>query len=110
MTKRWPIIITGVIDVVHRSCHEISLQINEIDGPGQLEESNMNQIKEKELQERITEGTNLIGKVSKLKYDMARDRAMECVRIECFVFTYDVFDADQYRRMANLVSKRTTTS
>jgi hypothetical protein len=69
--KRWPVIITSVIDIVHQKCHELSLQINEIDQhPG-------NQIEE--LQERITEGTDVIEKVSKLKYNMARDRTMEYV-------------------------------
>ena len=106
--KRWPLIITGVIDVVHQTCHELSLKINALDRPSRLEQPNL--IKKEELQERIAEGTNLIGKVSKLKYDMARDRTMECVRLERFVFICDLFDADQYQRMVDLESMRTTTS
>lgn len=78
--KRWPVIITGVIDIVNQTCHELSLQINDFNQhPGDFEKSVPGQMTKEEIQEKIIEGTKVIEKVSKLKYDMARDRTIEYV-------------------------------
>ena len=75
VVKRWPIIITGVVNYLHNRCHTLSLDITSLDG------------KEKAaLQKKLTEGTAIIEKVSKLKYEMARDRALECVLIFSAIF------------------------
>lgn len=65
MVKRWPVIITGVIDQLHNTCHELSLQAQK---PGATKD---------ELQSKIEEGQAVIGRISKLKYDMGRDHALE---------------------------------
>ncbi|KAF8961610.1 hypothetical protein BDZ97DRAFT_1664024 [Flammula alnicola] len=71
VVKRWPIIITGVVDYLHNACHTLSIQLNGIaDGDGE---------KRAALQKKVTEGTGIIEKVSKLKYEMARDRPLECI-------------------------------
>lgn len=72
--KRWPIIITSVIDVLHRKCHEISLEIKLLE-----KSDNEDGSKIEDLRSKVTRGTQVIEKVSKLKYEMARDRALGCV-------------------------------
>lgn len=54
---RWPIILTKLIDHIHNVNHELT-----INGTGS---------------ERIEEGKEIIGKASKLKYEMSRDRALQ---------------------------------
>lgn len=66
VVKRWPIIITGVVNHLHNKCHTLSLNLTDLDG----EEKAV-------LQKKLTEGTGIIEKVSKLKYEMARDRVLE---------------------------------
>ena len=73
--RRWPVIITSVIDVLHRTCHDLSLEIKmleETKGP-----SESNKSKREALREKVAQGTKIIEKVGKLKYEMARDRALE---------------------------------
>ena len=71
---RWPIIITGVIDVLHRTCHDISLEIKTLEETKDPNESNE---KREALREKVAQGTKIIEKVGKLKYEMARDRVLE---------------------------------
>ncbi|KAG5645650.1 hypothetical protein DXG03_005641 [Asterophora parasitica] len=65
VVKRWPIIITGVIDQLHRDCHTLSLQAQE---PG---------ADAGPLEAKIGEGKAIIEKISKLKYQMGRDHPLE---------------------------------
>ena len=59
MVHRWPIILTKLIDHIHNVNHKLTI-------------SNADA-------QRIEEGLVIIGKISKLKYEMARDRTLECV-------------------------------
>lgn len=72
VVRRWPIIITGVIDRIHRLNHDATMALKDVDPTSQAPN-------ELVVNEKIEEGKGIIGKASKLKYDMARDRAMECV-------------------------------
>ncbi|KAF9480662.1 DUF89 domain-containing protein [Pholiota conissans] len=69
VVKRWPIIITGVVDHLHKLCHTLSMEANEI--------AHKDQEREIFLRKKVQEGTGIIEKVSKLKYEMARDRPLE---------------------------------
>lgn len=68
VVKRWPIILTGIIDTIYRIDHDISLSLSTAAGPGGGTV---------ESEERLSEGKGIIEKISRLKYDMARDRALE---------------------------------
>ncbi len=68
--KRWPIILTGIIDTIYRADHDISVTLPSL-AAGSTEEV--------EAQAKISEGKGIIEKISKLKYDMARDRPLEYV-------------------------------
>ncbi|EMD35051.1 hypothetical protein CERSUDRAFT_116552 [Gelatoporia subvermispora B] len=66
--KRWPIILTSVIDNIYRFNHDLDASIPSL-------ESGSEDLKL--IEERISEGKAIIEKISKLKYEMARDRALE---------------------------------
>ena len=57
-----------MIDYLHRHCHSLSLEAREIDASNEAKEL---------LDRKIKEGAAIIGKISKLKYEMARDHALE---------------------------------
>ena len=59
MVHRWPIILTKLIDHIHNVNHELTITHAD--------------------EQRIEESKAIIGKISKLKYEIARDRALECV-------------------------------
>ena len=59
MVKRWPVILTTVIDSVYSENHELTGVPDKVD--------------------KLEEGKALIATISRLKYDMARDRAVEYV-------------------------------
>ena len=59
MVKRWPVILTTVIDSVYSENHELTGVPDEAD--------------------KLEEGKAVIATISRLKYDMARDRALEYV-------------------------------
>lgn len=61
---RWPIIITKLIDHIHRVNHEIIMRANN------------SETKDVAWEERVEEGKDIIGKVSKLKYEMSRDKVL----------------------------------
>ncbi|KIK56194.1 hypothetical protein GYMLUDRAFT_47408 [Collybiopsis luxurians FD-317 M1] len=65
VVKRWPIILAGIVDQLSRENHQLHLRSQ--DDPSQKQT----------LDAKITEGKAIIEKVSKLKYDMARDHVME---------------------------------
>ncbi|KZT38776.1 DUF89 domain-containing protein [Sistotremastrum suecicum HHB10207 ss-3] len=85
VVRRWPIIITGVIDRIHRLNHEATMA-SRSDQSG----SATNDV---EVNERIEEGKGIIGKASKLKYDMARDRPMEKIENDGGL-NVDIFNAE----------------
>ncbi|KAG6837775.1 hypothetical protein H0H93_001702 [Arthromyces matolae] len=70
VVKRWPIIITGVIDQLYKECHILSLESQTDDG----HESTL------DLEVKLSEGKNIIEKLSKLKYQMGRDHPLDPVR------------------------------
>ena len=59
MVRRWPVILTTVIDSVYSENHELT---------GFPEKA-----------DKLEEGKTIIATVSRLKYAMARDRALEYV-------------------------------
>ena len=68
VVKRWPIILTSVIDDIHCACHSLSLETKKIDITDE----------EKQLLDRkIKEGATIIEMISKLKYEIARDHVLE---------------------------------
>ena len=68
MVKRWPIILTGIIDTIYRIDHDISVSLPSL-AAGSNEEST--------ALAKVAEGKAIIEKISQLKYDMARDRPLE---------------------------------
>lgn len=68
--KRWPIILTGIIDHLHKANHNLSIKAQSESKEGSSRSS---------LEEKTAEGTAIIHQISKLKYEMARDRPLECV-------------------------------
>ncbi|KAG5725111.1 UPF0364 protein [Termitomyces sp. T112] len=65
VAKRWPIIITGVIDQLYRDCHTFSL------------ESQKDRADQITFDGKIEEGKVIIEKLGKLKYQMGRDHPLE---------------------------------
>jgi hypothetical protein len=59
VVKRWPVILTTVIDSVYSENHELTGVADKAD--------------------KLEEGKAVIATISRLKYDMARDRALEYV-------------------------------
>ena len=59
MVKRWPVILTTVIDSVYSENHDLTGVPDKVD--------------------KLEEGKAMIAKISHLKYGMARDRALEYV-------------------------------
>ncbi|EKM52419.1 uncharacterized protein PHACADRAFT_260786 [Phanerochaete carnosa HHB-10118-sp] len=83
VVKRWPIILTGIIDMIYQLDHEIGVSLHTL--PASNEET-IN------VEEKIKEGKSIIEKVGKLKYDMARDRALELIPHdgEAYIEEYNV--------------------
>lgn len=80
VVKRWPVILTGVIDTIYRTNHDLSLSSD----PDMSKLGDVSAV-DQETRERIEEGKRLIEKLSKLKYEMGRDRPLEYV-----ISTYDI--------------------
>ena len=72
VVKRWPVILTNVIDHLHQKCHDFAMEV-------QREPSADKQ----ELDARMQAGKDIIGSISKLKYQMARDHKLEYVALDC---------------------------
>ena len=71
MVRRWPIIITSIVDNVHNACNDLTLNPGDVDVEA--------------IQAKLQEGKEIISKVSELKYHMGRDHALEYV-LEYFFF------------------------
>ena len=67
--KRWPIILTKIIDQIHRENHELTMR--GMKAPEGAESS---------WEAQVDEGKSIIEKVSRLKYEMARDRELQYVK------------------------------
>ncbi|KAI3612739.1 duf89 domain-containing protein [Moniliophthora roreri] len=64
VVKRWPIILTSIVDQLHRENHTFHLTLaGEASNPI--------------IEKKVAEGKDTIERISKLKYDMARDHALE---------------------------------
>ena len=63
---RWPIILTGVIDTIYRLDHELGLKVD-------------NENADEVVSEKLKEGKHIIEQISRLKYEMSRDRPLEYV-------------------------------
>ncbi|KAG1728237.1 DUF89 domain-containing protein [Suillus lakei] len=69
VVKRWPIILTNIIDHVHRLLHDMTIEAQ------QVRDSDVS--KAEELSQKTTEGQEIISQISRLKYRMARDHELE---------------------------------
>lgn len=67
VVRRWPIIITGVIDDVHQACHLLSLEGQKVSG----------ELKASDSSTKSDQGKEIIAKISKLKYQMGRDHPLD---------------------------------
>jgi hypothetical protein len=65
--RRWPTILTGVIDELNQQCHEISLMIKEGSVPRDVADV------------RIKEATSIMNEISMLKHEMTRDKPLKSV-------------------------------
>jgi hypothetical protein len=64
--KRWPVILTGIIDRIHRINHVLALECKEGDP-----------VVKAVLEEKISEGTEIISRIGGLKYRMGGDKKLE---------------------------------
>lgn len=67
MVKRWPIVVTGIVDQLARENHALHLLL-QTESNGQAKEL---------IESKLAEGKVVIEKISKLKYQMARDHPLE---------------------------------
>ncbi|KAI0351611.1 DUF89 domain-containing protein [Trametes cingulata] len=65
--KRWPVILTGIIDNIYCRNHDLGVSLP----------SNTDPEEKARIEEIIGEGKAIISKVGEVKYDMARDRALK---------------------------------
>ncbi|KAJ7656673.1 DUF89 domain-containing protein [Mycena rosella] len=63
VVHRWPVIITGVIDRLHRLSHDLCLEVDATD----------DEAEKASLKLHIEEAKGIIGQISKLKYEMGRN-------------------------------------
>ncbi|KAL4077466.1 hypothetical protein J3A83DRAFT_4087210 [Scleroderma citrinum] len=68
--RRWPIIITNIIDHVHRLVHDMTMESQNF--TNDVTDDSM-----RDMKLRIEEGKVIIAKASRLKYRMARDQELE---------------------------------
>lgn len=71
VVKRWPIILTNIIDHVHRLLHDMTLEAQRV--------RDLDFSKAEELSKKTTEGQEIISEISRLKYRMARDHELESI-------------------------------
>ncbi|KAI6102943.1 DUF89 domain-containing protein [Pisolithus sp. B1] len=70
VVKRWPVIITNLIDHVHRLIHDLTMKSQALANSGSTDPA---------IQLKIEEGKGIIAKASHLKYRMARDQELEMI-------------------------------
>ncbi|CAL1697864.1 unnamed protein product [Somion occarium] len=87
VVKRWPVILTGIIDTIYRIDHHLGVS---------LETSDATSEDVTKGQEKIAEGKGIIEKIGKLKYEMARDRPLEPIPDDGEAFI-DVYNAELKR-------------
>ncbi|KAL1741870.1 hypothetical protein HDZ31DRAFT_66503 [Schizophyllum fasciatum] len=68
VNSRWPVILTGVIDTLCNVNHELHVKVSAADAAEDVA---------KDSQAKISKGKAVIEKISKLKYEMARDKELE---------------------------------
>ncbi|THU93833.1 DUF89 domain-containing protein [Dendrothele bispora CBS 962.96] len=68
VVKRWPVILTSIVDQLHRENHDLQLYSQHASDPEQQKAS---------AAEKLEEGKAIIEQISKVKYQMARDHVME---------------------------------
>ncbi|KAJ3769833.1 DUF89 domain-containing protein [Lentinula raphanica] len=73
--KRWPVILTAIVDQLHRENHDLHSTL------GSLEEGTRTEDNAR-IEAKIVEGKGVIEKVGKLKYEMARDYVMEPIPMD----------------------------
>ena len=61
--------MTSIIDTIYRLDHELGVSLPTLPAGGQ---------EAIRIEEKISEGKAIIERISKLKYEMARDRPLEC--------------------------------
>ncbi|KAI1790587.1 hypothetical protein LXA43DRAFT_1015926 [Ganoderma leucocontextum] len=66
--KRWPVILTGIIDNIYCRNHDLGVSLD-----------NKTTEDAVAIEEQISEGKKIIGKIGEIKYDMARDRPLQRV-------------------------------
>ena len=67
MLKRWPVILTGIIDTIYRVDHDLGVSLDDLPPDSeQVLKGN----------EKIEEGKGIIEKIGAIKYEMARDKAL----------------------------------
>ncbi|KAF8556729.1 DUF89-domain-containing protein [Imleria badia] len=71
--RRWPIIITNIIDHVHRLIHDMTMESKRLTGSGE----DVSLERAKALDNKVDEGKEIISKASRLKYRIARDQELE---------------------------------
>ena len=69
VVKRWPIILTGIVDRLHRDCHDLTMEA----------QKHNDEPSKKLLEEKITEAKDIISRISKLKYQMGENKKLQWV-------------------------------
>ena len=69
VVKRWPIILTGIVDQLHRDCHDLTMEA----------QKHNDEPSKRLLEEKITEAKDVISRISKLKYQMGGDKKLQWV-------------------------------
>nr|GAT53691.1 predicted protein [Mycena chlorophos] len=67
VVHRWPVIITGVIDRMHRLSHDLVLESN----------ASTSDAHKVDLNVKVTEAKTIIASISRLKYEMGRDYVLQ---------------------------------
>ena len=91
LVRRWPVILTTIIDHLYRVGHELATKPNDDLSPATAEA-------------RIEAGKSVIEKISKLKYDMGRDKPLLYDSITYLSFMPAMLDTNVF-----LIGHSTTT-